>query len=47
MPAHRFEDFLSLGVTEIREYGNSSIQVVRIGLQISSHATLRSARTFR
>jgi len=29
MPAHRFEDFLSLGVTEIREYGNSSIQVVR------------------
>jgi uncharacterized membrane protein len=29
MPAHRFEDFLSLGVTEIREYGSSSIQVVR------------------
>ena len=29
MPAHRFEDFLSLGVTEIREYGASSIQVVR------------------
>ena len=29
MPAHRFDDFLSLGVTEIREYGGSSIQVVR------------------
>ena len=29
MPAHRFEDFLSLGVTEIREYGSSSIQVLR------------------
>ena len=29
MPAHRFEDFLTLGVTEIREYGASSIQVVR------------------
>jgi len=29
MPAHRFEDFLSLGVTEIRVYGGSSIQVIR------------------
>ena len=29
MPAHRFEDFLSLGVTEIRVYGGSSIQVLR------------------
>ncbi len=29
MPAQRFEDFLLLGVTEIREYGGSSIQVVR------------------
>ena len=29
MPAQRFEDFLSLGVTEIREYGGSSIQVMR------------------
>jgi uncharacterized membrane protein len=29
LPAQRFEDFLSLGVTEIREYGHSSIQVVR------------------
>jgi len=29
MPAQRFEDFLSLGVTEIREYGRSSIQVLR------------------
>ena len=29
MPAQRFEDFLSLGVTEIRVYGSSSIQVMR------------------
>jgi len=29
MPAHRFEDFLSLGVTEIRVYGASSVQVMR------------------
>jgi len=29
MPAHRFEDLLSLAVTEIREYGARSIQVVR------------------
>ena len=29
MPAHRWEDYLSLGVTEIREYGATSIQVVR------------------
>jgi uncharacterized membrane protein len=29
MPAHRFEDYLSLGVTEIRVYGASSIQVMR------------------
>jgi uncharacterized membrane protein len=29
MPAHRFEDLLSLGVTEIRIYGVSAIQVMR------------------
>jgi len=29
MPAHRFEDYLSLGVTETRIYGSSSIQVMR------------------
>ena len=29
MPAQRFEDFLALGVTEIREYGGASIQVMR------------------
>ena len=29
MPAQRWEDYLSLGVTEIREYGATSIQVVR------------------
>ncbi|HEY7398619.1 MAG TPA: DUF2254 family protein, partial [Gaiellaceae bacterium] len=29
MPAHRFEDMLSLAVTEIREYGAGSIQVMR------------------
>jgi uncharacterized membrane protein len=29
MPIRRWPDFLSLGVTEIREYGGSSIQVVR------------------
>lgn len=29
LPAQRFEDLLSLGITEIREYGGSSIQVVR------------------
>ncbi|HEX6762179.1 MAG TPA: DUF2254 domain-containing protein [Gaiellaceae bacterium] len=29
MPAHRFEDMLSLGVTEIREYGAASVQVMR------------------
>ncbi|HST17447.1 MAG TPA: DUF2254 family protein [Gaiellaceae bacterium] len=29
MPAHRFEDLLSLGVTEIRIYGATSIQVMR------------------
>ena len=29
IPARRWEDFLALGVTEIREYGASSIQVVR------------------
>jgi uncharacterized membrane protein len=29
MPAHRFEDYLSLGTTEIRIYGSSSIQVMR------------------
>ena len=29
MPAHRFEDYLSLGVTEIRVYGAPSIQVMR------------------
>ena len=29
MPAQRWEDYLSLGVTEIREYGATSIQVAR------------------
>ena len=29
MPAQRWEDFLALGVTEIREYGATSIQVMR------------------
>ncbi len=29
MPAHRWEDFLQLGVTEIRQYGATSVQVVR------------------
>lgn len=29
MPARRWEDFLALGVTEIRHYGAASIQVVR------------------
>ena len=28
-PAHRWDDFLTLGVTEIRQYGRGSIQVVR------------------
>ena len=29
MPARRWEDFLALGVTEIRHYGATSMQVVR------------------
>jgi len=29
VPARRFEDFLALGVTEIREFGATSIQVMR------------------
>jgi uncharacterized membrane protein len=29
MPAQRWDDYLSLGVTEIREYGATAIQVVR------------------
>jgi uncharacterized membrane protein len=29
VPAQRWDDYLSLGVTEIREYGATSIQVVR------------------
>jgi uncharacterized membrane protein len=29
MPAHRFDDLVALAFTEIREYGHSSIQVVR------------------
>ena len=29
VPSQRWEDFLSLGVTEIREYGARSIQVMR------------------
>jgi uncharacterized membrane protein len=29
IPAHRWEDFLALGITEIREYGTHAIQVVR------------------
>jgi uncharacterized membrane protein len=29
MPAHRFSDFLTLGFTEIREYGGSSTQIAR------------------
>jgi uncharacterized membrane protein len=29
MPAQRWDDYLALGVTEIREYGGSSIQVMR------------------
>jgi uncharacterized membrane protein len=29
IPFRRWEDFLALGVTEIREYGSSSIQVMR------------------
>jgi uncharacterized membrane protein len=29
VPARRWEEYLSLGVTEIREYGASSVQVVR------------------
>ena len=29
MPAHRWEDFLALSLTEIREYGAASIQVMR------------------
>ena len=28
-PAHRWDDFLTLGVTEIRQYGRGSIQVMR------------------
>ena len=29
IPYRRWEDFLALGVTEIREYGSNSIQVMR------------------
>ncbi len=29
VPARQWEDFLSLGITEIREYGGSSVQVAR------------------
>jgi uncharacterized membrane protein len=29
VPAQRWDDYLSLGVTEIREYGSTSVQVVR------------------
>ena len=29
IPYRRWEDFLGLGVTEIREYGRNSIQVMR------------------
>jgi hypothetical protein len=29
VPVRRFEDFLALGVTEIREFGSTSIQVLR------------------
>ena len=29
IPAHSWEDYLTLGVTEIREYGSTSIQVMR------------------
>jgi uncharacterized membrane protein len=29
IPAHRWEDFLALGTTEIREYGANAIQVLR------------------
>ena len=29
IPARRWEDYLTLGVTEIREYGSTSIQVMR------------------
>jgi uncharacterized membrane protein len=29
VPLRRWEDFLALGITEIREYGATSIQVVR------------------
>jgi uncharacterized membrane protein len=29
IPVRRWEEFLSLGVTEIREYGASSVQVMR------------------
>ena len=29
IPHRRWEDFLALGVTEIREYGRNSIQVMR------------------
>jgi uncharacterized membrane protein len=29
VPFRRWEDFLALGMTEIREYGSSSIQVMR------------------
>jgi uncharacterized membrane protein len=40
MPAHRWEDFLALGTTEIREYGAASIQVMR-----RMRAMLESLRT--
>jgi len=29
VPVRRWEDFLALGVTEIREFGSTSIQVMR------------------
>jgi len=29
IPAHSWEDYLTLGVTEIREYGSTAIQVMR------------------
>ena len=29
IPHRRWEDFLALGITEIREYGRNSIQVMR------------------
>jgi uncharacterized membrane protein len=45
IPARSWEDYLALGVTEIREYGSKAIQVMRRMRAMLEECMMRSARS--